>query len=193
MSEAKQEAFKTALEALIGATKHSGAPNAPAGFRGEQSGAKLEHNVRRLFLDCLLDELGWTIGTNIVEEARVKGKTTLFLDYLGVHVEERIPLLILEAKAGDEPFVSGATTAFSRQSPSELISLALHHIKNETTTQKPVISDWLNWLKQLHGYVNKMLTQSGHLVSRVAIANEHWIVIFTDPEAAFTKNAPVNP
>ena len=68
---------------------------------GEAIAAPLEHTVRIHFLDHLLKALGWKMEA-VVEEARVKQDTTLFLDYLGVHLQQRIPILIFEAKAWDK-------------------------------------------------------------------------------------------
>lgn len=184
--------FNRKLEELIEQVQHSKAPAAPVGFVGEQPAPKLEHNVRRRFLDLLLNILGWKIDFNVVEEARVRGQETLFLDYLGVHVDERIPLMIFEAKAGDKPFVTGTTAALKRLQKPELIALALKHIKENKTTDAPLIAGWMKWLRQLHDYVNKLKDQSGHIVSRVAIGTEDWLVIFTDPASAFVDKIDVS-
>jgi hypothetical protein len=49
----------------------------------------------------------------MVEEARAQGDTTLFLflDYLGVNPDFRVPLLIVEGKAWGKPFVTASDDA----------------------------------------------------------------------------------
>jgi hypothetical protein len=67
----------------------------------------------------------------MVEEARVQGDTTLFLDYLGVNPDSRVPLLIVEGKAWGKPFVerpnAGATAQVlaNPSSPEALVAKAV--------------------------------------------------------------------
>ncbi|WP_455154042.1 hypothetical protein [Cupriavidus campinensis] len=185
-------AFKRAIEALVFQAEQNEGLDAPVGFAGEVNAPTLEHNVRKTFLNQLLTALGWTLEQNVEEEARVKGDTTLFLDYLGVHLETRVPLLIFEAKAWDKPFVSEATAAGGRQRPETLIARALNHIKSEEEGPAPVIGEWMAWLSKLRDYVRDLKNQSEHLVSRVAISSGQWLVIFTDPNAAFLESADVD-
>lgn len=44
-----------------------------------------EHDTRLLFVDELLSNLGWKRGAggNVLEEARLQGATTKFMDYVG--------------------------------------------------------------------------------------------------------------
>ena len=97
MSMAKLAQFKKAIEELVAEVKWNESSNAPVEFIGEVIGATLEHNVRKVFINRLLSALGWALEETVAEEARVKADTTLFLDYLGVHLDKRIPLLIFEA------------------------------------------------------------------------------------------------
>jgi hypothetical protein len=76
-------------------------------FIGAAYGDPLEHTTRRYLIDDMLVGLGWDLTrmtSEMVEEARAQDDTTLFLDYLGVNPELRIPLLIVEAKAWAKPF-----------------------------------------------------------------------------------------
>ena len=193
MSMAKLAQFKKAIEDLVAEVKWNESSNAPVEFIGEVIGATLEHNVRKVFINRLLSALGWVLEDTVAEEARVKGDTTLFLDYLGVHLDKRIPLLIFEAKAWDKPFVSASTAAESRQSPAELIARALNYIKQGNGVSPPVIGEWIEWLLKLRDYVRNLKEQSDYLVSRVAISTGQWLVIFTLPGPAFLEQKPVKP
>ncbi len=184
MSPEKLARFKGEIERLVSEAKKNEAPDAPVGYAGEIIEATLEHTVRQRFLNQLLSALGWKVSTT-VEEARVKGDTTLFLDYLGVHLDSRVPLLIFEAKAWEKPFVSELKATGRRPQPEELIARALNYIKAGRKGSPPVIGEWIEWLSKLTDYVRDLNAQSKHLVSRVAISSGQWLVIFTDPGGAF--------
>lgn len=191
MNPEKLAEFKRAIQGLVAEAQRNEAPDYPAGFTGEMSAPTLEHNVRKNFLNRILTALGWNLETNVAEEARVKGDTTLFLDYLGVHLDTRIPLLIFEAKSWEKPFVSASSAVVGRQSPENLIALALNHIKSGNGAA-PVMAEWIEWLSKLRSYVRTLKDQSDHMVSRVAISSGQWLVIFTEPAAAFLDAADVN-
>jgi hypothetical protein len=80
MSPEKFARFKEELEKRIAEMGQRQAVNAPAGFTGEAIAAPLEHTVRIQLLDHFLKALGWRMEA-LIEEARVKQDTTLFLDY----------------------------------------------------------------------------------------------------------------
>ena len=67
------------------------------------------HNRRKL------DALGWHMDAHaydILEEAQARGETTLFLDYLGVNPNSRMPLVVVDhVKAGRSERTSPATLA----------------------------------------------------------------------------------
>lgn len=193
MSPERRADFKKAIEELVTESKRNEAPDAPVGFTGEIIDATLEHNVRKVFLNRLLIALGWKLETTVAEEARVKGDTTLFLDYLGVHLDTRIPLLIFEAKAWEKPFISASTAAGRRRPADELIARALNYIKGGKQGPSPVIGEWIEWLSKLQDYVRDLRDQSNHVVSRIAISSGQWLVIFTEPSAAFLELADVEP
>ncbi|RQT94076.1 hypothetical protein [Burkholderia cepacia] len=193
MTPDKLAEFKRAIQALVTEAERNEAPDSPAGFAGEMSAPTLEHNVRKIFLNRMLIALGWKLETTVAEEARVRGDTTLFLDYLGVHLDTRIPLLIFEAKAWEKPFVSASTAAGGRQSSEDLIARALNYIKAGKNGAAPVTGEWIEWLSKLRDYVRTLRDQSHHVVGRVAISSGQWLVIFTEPAAAFLETADVNP
>ena len=193
MSPAKLAKFKETIEKLVAEVQWNESQNARTGFIGEVIEATLEHNVRKVFINRMLTALGWKLEDTVAEEARIKGVTTLFLDYLGVHLDTRIPLLIFEAKAWEKPFVSASTAAGRRQPPAELIARALKHIKAENGGNPPVNVEWIQWLMKLREYVINLKMQSDHVVSRVAISSGQWLVIFTEPASVFLEQTDVNP
>ena len=194
MSPDKLATFKEAVQALVTEAERKMAPNSPMNFTGEIIKPTLEHNVRKFFLDQLLTALGWKLDTNVAEEVRVKGgDTTLFLDYLGVHLDMGIPLLIFEAKAWEKPFVASSTPTGRNQPPNELIAGALNHIKAGEDGTSPVIVEWHNWLLKLRDYVVNLNKQSNNVVKRVVISSGQWLVIFTEPGAAFIDPMDVDP
>jgi hypothetical protein len=193
MSPDKLAKFKAAIECLVAEVQRREAPDGPVGFAGEVVAPTLEHNVRKTFLNRLLAALEWQLETVVAEEARVRGDTTLFLDYLGVHLETRVPVLIFEAKAWEKPPVSSPAAAGRKISPDELIARALNYVKGGKVGDAPVTAEWMEWLEKLQAYVHDLKKQSGHLVSRVAISSGQWLVIFTEPGPAFLDSADVKP
>jgi hypothetical protein len=183
--------FKEDLEKRVAEMSQRQALNAPAGFTGEELDAPLEHTVRIQFLDNLLRALGWKVEA-VVEEARVKGDTTLFLDYLGVHLQQRMPILIFEAKAWDKPPVSAISSANGRDEPEVLLAKALTFIRDGQGVS-PVTVEWTGWLSKLRDYVRDLQSQSRHLVSKVAISSGQWLVIFTDTRNAFVDDGAIDP
>lgn len=189
--------FKRTLEELIRSFKRKIAPDAVAPFVGAVDEPPLEHTTRKHFLDGFLEALGWDLGNldyDVVEEARIHGETTLFLDYVGAHPEERLPLLIFEAKAWSKPLVAAARSSDRNKSHSQLIAAAITHCKakgDEAT--RPVLKEWYEWLGKLVDYVRGMHVQSGHLVPKVAISAGRWLVVFTDPANAFIADGDVEP
>ena len=184
--------FKAELGALIDQVKAREAADAPVGFIGEQLAPTLEHNVRKFFVNRLLTSLGWKLEHTVVEEARVKGETTLFLDYLGAHPDTRKPVLIFEAKAWEKPFITPSDAANSSERAEELVAKALNHIKGGKAGNSPVAAEWTAWISKLLDYVRDLEAQSGHVVERVVICSGQWLVIFTEPGVAFLDPANVN-
>ncbi|MBR0840483.1 hypothetical protein JQ607_09820 [Bradyrhizobium liaoningense] len=191
MSPEKLSRFKEELERRVAEMAQRQTLNAPAGFTGEEIDAPLEHTVRIQFLDHLLRALGWKVEA-VVEEARVKGDTTLFLDYLGVHVQQRTPILIFEAKAWDKPPISAISSANRRDAPEVLLAKALTFVRDGKGAS-PVTAEWTGWLSKLRDYVRDLQSQSRHLVSKVAISSGQWLVIFTDTRNAFIDDGAIDP
>jgi len=73
-------------------------PIAAAPYDGGPVGDPHEHATRVYFLDELVESLGWTLGLggDVVEEARLKDKTTTRMDYLGKACDTNVPALLIE-------------------------------------------------------------------------------------------------
>ena len=146
--------------------------------------------------------LGWRLkksGGEIIEEARIKDETTLFLDYLGVNPDTRAPQLIVEAKAWSKPMVAASDAAAAtedkstRFTPVSLIAAAIEHCKSGGVTEaSPVTAEWARWIAKLRDYVVGTQAKSGHAVSRAVLTSGQWMVIFTDPGNAFINPGDVN-
>jgi hypothetical protein len=194
--------FKSALDEIFEAFKPRTASAGPPAFIGAAYRDPLEHTTRRYVIDEILDGLGWNLGRltqEIVEEARAQGDTTLFLDYLGVNPDLRVPLLIIEGKAWGKPFVTPSNAGAAAQvlanpsSPEALIAKAVEHCKTGGQPDaSPLILEWAGWIHKLHQYVTTVHQQSGHIVQQLAITSGRWWVIFTKPYETFVVAGAVN-
>jgi len=138
-------------------------------------------------------------GGEIIEEARIKDETTLFLDYLGVNPDTRAPQLIVEAKAWSRPMVAASDAAAATEdkstsfSPVSLIAAAIEHCKAGGAIEaSPVTAEWARWIAKLRDYVVGTYAKSGHTVSRAVLTSGQWMVVFTDPGSAFINPGDVN-
>jgi hypothetical protein len=114
----EQSDFKSALEKLIKGFIETMKPTAAVPYLGAGNLDPLEHTTRAEFIDNVLTALGWKLkkpGGDVVEEARIKDETTLFLDYMGVNPDTRAPQLIVEAKAWSKPMVAGSDVAAAKE------------------------------------------------------------------------------
>jgi hypothetical protein len=198
----EQANFKRALEKLIKGFVEALKPTAAVPYLGASNVDPLEHTTRAEFIDNILIALGWKLkkpGGEIVEEARIKDETTLFLDYLGVNPDTRAPQLIVEAKAWSKPMVAGSDVAAAREdqstsyTPVTLIAAAIEHCKSGGAIEaSPVTAEWARWIAKLRDYVAGTHAKSGHTVSRAVLTSGQWMVIFTDPGNAFINAGDVN-
>jgi hypothetical protein len=193
--------FKRRLHEAIAEFKRQSAGTAPPEYAGARRADPLEHTTRRHLIDPMLSALGWDIhrmGQELIEEARARGETTLFIDYLGVNPESRAPRMIFEAKAWAKPFLAASIVGAEEQgrrntdSPAALLAFAIQHCKSGAPFQEsPVTAEWTEWISAVLRYVVTIRDQSGHIVSRVAISSGQWLVIFSDPESVFLKPGEV--
>ena len=189
--------FKRRVRDVLAEFERQAGSAGPPDFQGAATANPLEHVTRRHVIDHVLMALGWNfdrMNEDMIEEARVRGESTLFLDYLGVTPERRVPRLIVEAKAWAKPPVSASSVGASeeganvRNTRAALLALALQHIKaGRSREESPITLEWTDWLIVLRDYVGSLHKQSGHLVARVAITSGRWLVIFVDPETAFLR------
>lgn len=194
--------FKSTLDEIFEAFRPKADPSAPPAFIGAAYDHPLEHTTRKYVIDDILTALGWNLSRltrEIVEEARVQGDTTLFLDYLGVDPDRRAPLSIVEAKAWAMPLVTASSAGAAAQvrgnpsSPEALIARAIEHCKNGGEPEKsPVALQWAKWIHKLHQYVTTLHAQSGQVVKRLAITSGRWWVVFSKPQDTFVASGPVN-
>lgn len=150
-----------------------------------------EHDTRLLFVDSLLQLLGWKLGAegNVIEEARLQSDTTKFMDYVGVVDITGQPLLLVEAKAWDKPRVS-ARGGNQDASETRLVLKAIKHIRDgKAEGTSPVIAEWDKYLRQVHGYVKTLKEQYDHDLTRVVIISGEWMVVFTNPIETFLGSA----
>lgn len=146
-----------------------------------------EHDTRLLFVDKLLDLLGWQRGPqgDVIEEARLQADTTKFMDYVGVVDVTGEPLLLIEAKAWDKPSVS-ARAAGSHDSKEVLLAKAIQHIRDgKVEDTSPVIAEWDKYLRQVYGYVKALKELYHHDLPRAVIISGEWLVIFKRPVETF--------
>lgn len=153
----------------------------------------LEHHTRQYVVDHFLKALNWHFETdlpNLVAEAPVYSigeKTTRFLDYLGVDKHRQKSLLIVETKRPNSklPLPKGNRTGKPPRGESyeSLISSSLSD-NNQLT------EEWQDWLKTLRDYSQSIKVGSGQSPKRVVITNGDWLILFADPENAFSSQFP---
>lgn len=186
--EVTAEEFPQLFAELIDRFDKSIAPSAQPEFAGSEIGSPLEHTTRIHFLDELVELLGWSLGLggDMAEEARIKGDTTKFMDYLGVEADTKTPALLIEAKAWDKPFLEPrAKGAF--EAPS-LLGQAINHWRDGgKAAQSPLAGQWHAHIEQVGGYVKALKEQYGHTLPRAVFTSGQWIIVFLDPVQAFVE------
>lgn len=180
-------------EAVIRAkeTEDVAAGKAPLGLALE---SMLERPTRRFLIDPMLRELGWDPDDphQVTEEARswAENGDRLYFDYLGLN-GSRAPALLVEAKGADaKPVRPPRGTNVSGQAMAVLVNEALGSLK---AGGKPsaVVAQWAEWLDDLRTYVRSLGRVERNTLRRVVITAGRWLIIFTNPIAAFIDdNAP---
>ncbi|MER9095433.1 methyltransferase domain-containing protein [Mesorhizobium sp. M0700] len=180
-------------EAVIRAkeTEDVAAGKAPLGLALE---SMLERPTRRFLIDPMLRELGWDPDDphQVTEEARswAENGDRLYFDYLGLN-GSRAPALLVEAKGADaKPVRPPRGTNVSGRAMAVLVNEALGSLK---AGGKPsaVVAQWAEWLDDLRTYVRSLGRVERNTLRRVVITAGRWLIIFTNPIAAFIDdNAP---
>ncbi len=189
--EERRNAFQVGLTDLIRDVAVIIAGEGRDPFAGEGECLPHEHDTRSLFIDRLLVLLGWRLGPhgNVLEEARLKADTTRFMDYVGVAERTQAPLLIVEAKAWDKPYVT-ARVAGGRETVRDLLVGAIRHLLDgKSADGSPVVKIWHEFLNQVHRYVRAMKIDYNHDTPRVVLASGPWLVVFAEPVATFVNGA----
>ncbi|MCS0495310.1 hypothetical protein NVS89_09385 [Ancylobacter sp. MQZ15Z-1] len=181
-----QSRFKSRMTELQRWEENHASPE----FVGARYSSPLEATTRKFVIDEVMDGLLWDLSRmtrEVVEEARVRGETTLFLDYLGVNPDTRRPWLIVEAKAWAKPMIAWSANGLSSKTvsknPAEMVAAAINHLKaGKEAKDSPVILEWAQWLEKLRDYVRDLKAESGIAVTRAAITSGRWLVIIKDPQ-----------
>lgn len=186
-AQAKND-FKRDLAKLLEDIDSALSPEAPDPYAGAGKQTVQEHTTRIYFLDRFLELLGWRLGLhgNVIEEARIKAETTTFMDYLGVNEETRAPVLLVEAKTWETPFIAHRPGVQFEGSKRDLLLAAIEHVRNGgAKAQSPAIGSWHDSLKQVGGYVRNLKVRYGHELPCAVLSSGSWIVVFTSPTTTF--------
>ncbi len=179
--------FRGGLEGLLERIADSENRLAQNPYDNAKTKKFVEYDTRTFFFDHLLKLLGWhlDIDGDVREEARIKADTTKRIDYLGINEATQAPVLILEAKAWDKPFISGKGEN-QEKNPNELVIKAIQHIRDGKSRETaPVVGDWYDYLSQLTNYVKTSKDYYGHRVPRAVLASGKWLIVFTNPATTF--------
>lgn len=157
-------------------------------FAGAEAGEPHEHTTRVHFLDEFVELLGWSLGLggDMAEEARLKGETTTFMDYLGVKPDTHAPALLIEAKAWDKAFLLPRNKK-AYEAPTLLGEAINHWRSGKSAKDSPVAGQWHDYIDQVGGYVKNLKDRHGHTLPRAVITSGQWIVVFVDPVQAFVE------
>jgi hypothetical protein len=156
----------------------------------------LEVHIRTYVIDPLLEALNWQNGKNIVIEAFLRDQftnTRRRLDYLGHERDAVYPLLIVEAKRPNAPFIDVTQSLQPGRnyiySETQLLADALHYLKDSQQPKVPLLKVWSDWLSDVRTYCLNTHNNTGRMPQRVVITNGAWLIIFKDPEDAFCGDA----
>lgn len=179
--------FRAGIEELLADIGREAAPGSTNPYAGAGETAFHEHDTRVFFFDRLMRLLGWELGQdgNVAEEARIRGESTNFVDYVGVNRDTRAPALIVEAKSWDKPSITGKGKWRGRAS-SELVVAAVRHINaGGTRENSPVTGEWHENLSQVARYVRLFKDEYRHEVPRAVLSSGRWLLILKTPVVTF--------
>lgn len=185
---ARKADFPKKFAELLDRIEAADGPTSAAPYQGGPVGDLHEHATRVYLLDGLIELLGWTLGLggDVVEEARLKDKTTTRMDYLGKACETDVPALLIEAKAWGKPFLLPRQDGAFRV--DDVLANAIDHWRGGGgTSTSPLAGEWPDYIVQVGNYVSRLYKIHGHRLPRAVISSGQWIVVFVDPVAAFVE------
>jgi hypothetical protein len=114
------------------------------------------------------------------------------MDYLGVARETNVPVLLVEAKAFDKPFITpSAKGANSSYTHADLMAQAIEHWRGGgERLESPSTADWHDYLGQVGKYVRDLRDRYSHSLPRAVLASGQWFVVFKRPIATFLDETP---
>lgn len=185
---ARQADFPHKFAELMERLEEANGPISAAPYQGGPVGDLHEHATRVYFLDELIELLGWTLGLggNVVEEARLKDKTTTRMDYLGKACDTDVPALLIEVKAWEKPFLRPRKDGAFRV--DDALANAIDYWRGGGgTSSSPLAGEWPDYIDQVGNYVSRLYSLHSHRLPRAVISSGQWIVVFIDPVAAFVE------
>ncbi len=209
--QALAEVFRTAdqVRAVLEQSKPVSAADTPAEQLKEQQEYWLECHVRDFVIDQLLSALNWQtrlweaadgyIAANLVTEQspggsrRFKAATEEHrrrMDYLGYSRETDRPLVVIEAKRPSVqlPGASSPISLPEAHPVGEIIAKTLTHIRDGKSVPRGVGGVWKEALEQVGRYCRTVFETRGEWPSRAVLTNGNWIIVFANPQNAFTSN-----
>ena len=147
-----------------------------------------ERATRRYLIDPCLAALDWLPDDPdmVAEEARTRHGTVLFLDYLGVDMASREPVLIVEAKTYDEePPRAPRSPAPPSREMSRLIAEAIDDILLDKVPKSKLLTQWVDYLTSIRNYVQSFGEAGRETLQRAVVTSGKWMIIFEDPCATF--------
>jgi hypothetical protein len=185
---ARKADFPKKFAELMERLEAADGPISAAPYQGGPVGNLHEHATRVYFLDELIELLGWTLGLggNVVEEARLKDKTTTRMDYLGKACDTDVPALLIEAKAWEKPFLQPRKDGAFRV--DDALANAIDHWRGGGgSLSSPLAGEWPDYIDQVGNYVRRLHKLHRHRLPSAVISSGQWIVVFIDPVAAFVE------
>lgn len=180
--------FLTGFSTLLEEIERELGVAAPDPYAGAGRGPVLEAQTRVRFFDRLVTLLGWDLGLggDMAQEARIREETTTYMDYVGVSRLTRAPVVLWEVKAWEKPFIGRARGRAGSESPKELLVQGIRFfLDGGAKADSPITHEWYDYIEQVSGYVNGLMTQHGHALLRAVLASGQWLIIFTAPVKTF--------
>ncbi|MCC8402663.1 hypothetical protein LJ655_12300 [Paraburkholderia sp. MMS20-SJTN17] len=182
--------FLTAFATLLDEVERELGAAAPDPYAGAGQGRPLEAQTRVRFFNRFVSLLGWDLGLggDMAQEARIRAETTTYMDYVGVTRLTRAPVVLLEVKAWDKPFIGRARGRSGAENAVELLVEGIRFfLGGGAKNDSPVTHEWYEYIEQVTGYVKGLKEQHGHDLARAVLASGQWLVIFTAPVKTFVN------